>query len=366
MKGSVRIARVAGIDIGVHWTFWLLIAFFVFHSVSAGADVVQTFRVVAYVMALFLCVVLHELGHALTARRFGVQTKDITLLPIGGMARLNRIPDKPIEELLIAVAGPLVNVVIAAMLAVVIVALGIPVEISTAPGGGMMFSSILVNLAFVNVFLVVFNMLPAFPMDGGRVLRSLLAMGMAFDKATDIAARVGGVMAFLFAALALVTWNPILFFIALFVFIGGQAESHAAQTRYALKGLRVRDAMMTEFHTLTRDQPLSDAIDLLLAGSQQDFPVLDGDRIAGVLTRKALLSAVKHRGLEQSVGEAMDPSAQAIDAQAPLGAVLERLQGGGASLPVLDQGRLVGLLSAENIGELLLLRDAGLSAHRPA
>ncbi len=365
MKGSIKVARVAGIDIGIHWTFWLLIGFFVFISVKDGASSLETLRVVAFIFALFTCVVLHELGHALTAKRFGIQTRDITLLPIGGLARLESIPERPSQELLIAIAGPLVNVVIAGGLVVLILAMGVTLEAPSEPGRGLMFQSLLVNLAFVNVLLVAFNMLPAFPMDGGRVLRAILATRLSFEKATDIAAKVGGVMAFLFAGIALVSWNPVLLFIALFVFIGGQAENRATHTRSVLRGLRVRDAMLTELRTLRPGDSLGSAVDLLLAGSQQDFPVLDHDRVVGLLTRDRLLRALAQGSTGQTIESAMDNSARGIDADTLLIEAMEQLNQGAPAAPVLEHGELVGLLTTENVGELLMLREAGVNARRP-
>ncbi len=368
LRGSLRVVRVAGIDIGIHWTFWLLIAFLVFYTISRGGSAADAAQLVVFVFALFVCVVLHELGHALMARRFGVRTRDITLLPIGGMARLERMPERPVHELLIAVAGPAVNVVIAGVLLVLILALGI--GLGTTPGqqtqkGVLPDMPFLWNLASVNIFLVLFNMLPAFPMDGGRVLRALLATQMSYARATDIAAKVGAVMAVLFVGLALFTGNLVLGLIAVFVFLGGQAENRAAQTKSALQGLFVSDAMVSEFRVLESEATLDDAVAALLAGSQQDFPVVRGGTLVGMLYRVALVRAMAegHAG-DRRIGQIMDDRGPTLSPDDPLQDAIGRLQDSRTTIPVLEGGRLVGILTSENVGELIMVRGAIAHAGR--
>ncbi|MEZ6242925.1 MAG: site-2 protease family protein [Phycisphaerales bacterium] len=363
MKGSLRIARIAGIDIGIHWTFWLIIVFIGWVVLSNGGTPADVVKMTGFVFALFGCVVLHELGHALTALRFGVRTRDITLLPIGGVARLERIPEEPMQELVIAVMGPAVNVVIAAVLIVVIIATGTSWTPGENAANEYMKLPFLVNLAAVNIFLVLFNMLPAFPMDGGRVLRALLATQMGFAKATDVAAKVGAVMAVLFVAFAFFTGNLVLGLIAVFVFLGGQAENRAAQTRSALHGLPVRGAMVTGFRTLDAGATLHEAVDTLLAGSQQDFPVVEEGRLVGMLYRQALVRAIAQGGMEHTVREVMDAGVDALSPDAALESAIESLREKPA-VPVLEDGRLVGLLTSENVGELIMINAA--AAHAPA
>ena len=356
MNWSWKLGRVSGILIQVHWTFLILIGWVVFMHVRSGADVRQVLLGVALVLTLFTCVVLHELGHALTAQRFGVGTRDITLLPIGGVARLERMPDKPSEEFLVAVAGPAVNVVIAGVLIIVLVladAMG-PITSLARVGGNL-----LVQLAWLNILIVGFNLLPAFPMDGGRILRALLAMKLDYVRSTQIAAGIGQFMAIAFGLFGLLGGNPILLLIAIFVFLGAQAESQQVQLRFAVSGVTVGDAMMTRFRALTPANTLAEAIDELLAGSQQDFPVVDRGRVAGMLMRSELVGALKSRGRETSVDRVMRPDCEVLRDDESLERALTRMrQGKCSALPVVRQGMLVGLLTLENVGELIMVNSA--------
>lgn len=341
----------------MHWTFLLLIAYIVFVATRQGASVLGAVVAVLFVCAIFVCVVLHELGHALTARRFGIGTRGITLLPIGGVAALERMPTEPVQELLIALAGPAVNVVIAALLFPAVLLIGdiaMP-EMPFAPEGAGFFT----HLAVVNVALVVFNLLPAFPMDGGRVLRALLAVKLDYARATGIAAAAGQVMAVLFLLWGLMAPSPLLLLIAVFVYLGGQAEATAAQARSALLGVHVGDAMQTEFRVLPPEATLGQAADLLLAGAQQDFPVVDErGRLLGMLSRRQLIEGATRMGLEHPVSEAMDGSAATFAEGDDLTEAIELLRSRGPAAPVMRGDRIVGLLTQENISEYLMLQNA--------
>src|SRR4051794_10663658 len=215
MGWSIRVARVAGTDVKVHVTFLLLLAWVWFTHYRVGGTE-AAWQGVLFIVLLFACVVLHEFGHAFAARLYGILTPDITLLPIGGVARLQRMPDKPGQELVVALAGPAVNVVIAAVLFAV---LGRTAEADEVAHLEDPRADMLARLAGVNVMLVVFNLIPAFPMDGGRVLRALLAMRMSYGRATQVAASIGQGIAFLFGFLGLL-FNPLLIFIAIFIYLG--------------------------------------------------------------------------------------------------------------------------------------------------
>src|SRR5438876_2754525 len=293
MKWSWKVGSVAGIDLYVHATFFLLIAWVGITYWLAGGSA-AAFDGIASILASFACVVLHELGHALTARRYGIPTRDITLLPSGGVSRLERIPDKPRQDVWVSLAGPAVNVVIAAALYVWLLLSHTlrPVSVLSMAG-----STFLERLLLVNVSLAVFNLLPAFPMDGGRVLRALLALRMDYVRATQVAAHVGQAMALVFGLLGLFK-NPFLIFIALFVWIGAAQEASMVQMRTALSGIPVSRAMLTDFRTVAPDDPAQRVLELILAGSQQDFPVVDGGkggRLAGVLLRSDVLKALAPR-----------------------------------------------------------------------
>ncbi len=246
MKWSATLGRFAGIDVKVHATFLLVLAWVGWSAWRAAGSLGVTFEAIAFVLAIFFCVVLHEFGHALTARRYGVETRDIILLPIGGVARLDRIPDNPRQELWIALAGPAVNVAIAGTVAAWLTLTGTwqSPEALAATGG-----SFLERLVLVNVVLTLFNLLPAFPMDGGRILRALLGLHMRHVDATRIAARVGQLMAVGFAVLAFFG-NPFLLLIAAFVWIGATREAHMARLRHSYSEAPMKTVILTDYRHL--------------------------------------------------------------------------------------------------------------------
>lgn len=355
MKWSWKLGEVAGIGLYMHATFVLLIGWVALVHWLEAHSLAIVVAGVGFILALFGCVVLHELGHALTARKYGIRTRDITLLPIGGVARLERMPDDPIQELWVALAGPAVNVVIAAGL---FIWLGLTgsweplAELSVAKG------SFVERLMVVNLFLVGFNMLPAFPMDGGRVLRALLATRIEYTQATQIAGSVGQGMAFLFGFIGLFS-NPFLLFIALFVWIGAAQETSMVQMKTALGGIPVRRAMLTDFQTLSPQDSLGRAVEMILAGSQQDFPVVDNGRVVGVLTRDDVLVALAQGGQELPVSEVMRREFEKADSSEMLEPVFQRLQACDCrSLPVTRHGQLVGMVTQENVGEFLMIQAA--------
>lgn len=363
MKWSLKLGRLAGINVFMHWTFLLLVGWIFFSHLAEGQSVAMATRGVAFIVAIFGCVVLHELGHALAARRYGIRTRDITLLPIGGVARLERMPEKPAQELVVALAGPAVNVVIATVLFLVLAVLG---TLGNLLAFEMVGGSFLVNLMSVNVLLVVFNLLPAFPMDGGRVLRALLATRMDYRRATQLAASVGQVMAILFALAGLFVFqNPFLLFIALFVFLGAHSEAEMVGVQQSLRGLTARDAMLTRFRTLPAGATLDDAVRELLAGSQQDFPVVSGETLTGMLLRNDLVKAIAEGGRQSLIQSAMRRDCAVVQDSEPLRSAYEKMRAGECtSLPVLHEGRLVGLLTLENVGELVMVAEAASNFSR--
>lgn len=362
MGWSWRIGRIAGIDVFVHPTFLILLIWVGVSHYLAHGDPVEAMQGVVFILALFGVVVLHELGHALAARRYGIRTRDITLLPIGGVARLERIPEVPAQELVVALAGPAVNVVIAAgIFAGLMLGQGlVPVSEGLRVG-----ASFLQQMFWVNVSLVVFNLVPAFPMDGGRVLRALLAMQMDHVQATRAAAAVGQVFAMLFGLLGLFA-NPILIFVALFVWLAGAQEAGLVEVRAALAGIPVLRVMITQFRALQPDEPLSVAVTELLAGFQQDFPVVAGDRPVGILTRDSLATALGRFRPETPVSEIMQREFLTAHPHEMLDVTFARLQSDHCrTLPVVKDGHLVGLLSADSVAELLLIQQGLRNANRP-
>jgi len=354
MKWSWKLTRLAGIDVYVHATFFILIAWIALSHWRAGETLASVFGGVGFILMLFLCVVLHELGHALTARRFGIGTRYITLLPIGGVAVLERMPKDPKQEILVALAGPMVNVVIALGLWGWLAAANalVPADQLSVTGGPF-----LERLMVVNIFLALFNMLPALPMDGGRVLRAALAMRMGHGLATRTAASIGQGLALVLGLLGLFA-NPFLMFIALFVWIGAAAEAGSAHIKSALSGVTVGQAMLTHFHTIAPNDPLARVIELTLAGTQKDFPVVTDERMVGVLTQTDLLKGLRAGGEHSKVSEVMQKDVHPADIGEPLDAVLERFQTSECRLvSVTASGRLAGIVNLDNILELLQFQE---------
>jgi len=362
MKWSWKLGQVAGIGIFIHWTFVLLIAYLVYVFMSQGSDLRGVLDGIAFVLAIFGCVVLHELGHALMARRFGIHTRDITLLPIGGVARLERMPEKPWQELFVALAGPAVNVLIASVLFGVIVAwIGISQlwDLTEGVQSALARGSFLLWLLAANVALVLFNLVPAFPMDGGRVLRALLATQLEYVQATQIAASIGQTLAIVFGILGLFVQQPWWLFIALFVYLGADAEAHMVRVRSVMRGVPTRAAMVTRFRTFSPLEPLSSAMRELLAGQQQDFPVIEEDRIVGMLTRSDLLAAIAEGKQDTAIATVMRRDVRTVDEAEMLDSTFQRMREGGRStLPVLREGRLVGIVTLENVGEWMMIQSA--------
>jgi Zn-dependent protease/predicted transcriptional regulator len=357
MSWSWRIGRIAGIDVYVHFTFFLLLAWVAGAHYLADRDVGQALYGVAFILALFGVVVLHELGHALAARRYGIQTRDITLLPIGGVARLERMPEEPAQELVVALAGPAVNVVLAALI-YLLLAIGPGSPLAPLNEATHVGTSFLSQLFWVNVALVIFNMIPAFPMDGGRVLRALLATRLDYVRATQIAAAVGQALAMLFVLVGLFA-NPFLVFIGLFVWLGAAQEASMVQMRSAMAGIPVMRAMITNFETLAPDDHLSKAVDHMLAGFQQDFPVLAGGQLVGVVTHGDLARALGQQGTDALVADVMRRDFVRVSPREMLESAFARLQEGDShTLPVVDNDRLVGLLTSDNVTEILMIQEA--------
>ena len=355
MKWSWRIGRFFGIDVNMHITFWLLIGWVVLSYYLQGSSLAATAEGVVFVLALFACVVLHEYGHALTARRYGIKTRDITLLPIGGLARLEKMPDEPSQELRVALAGPAVNVVIAAVLLAVLAITSSLVPLNSLNLGQ---GSFVEQLMIVNIGLVLFNMIPAFPMDGGRVVRALLAMRMDYTRATRIAANLGQSIAVIFGIVGLFI-NPFLLFIAFFVWIGAHQEASMTQMKSSLAGIPVSRAMVTEFHKLAPDMTLSQVIELVLSGAQQDFPVVSNGQVVGILTRRDLVKELHQHGQGTRVSDIMHGDFEAVDLREMLEVALPRLQRSHYHIvPVVRFGQLVGLLTAENVGNFLRIQAA--------
>jgi Zn-dependent protease/CBS domain-containing protein len=359
MPWSIPIGTVKGTEIRVHFTFLLFLAWIGTANYAHGGSAAAIGGVL-FTILLFLCVLLHEFGHVFAARRYGIQTPDITLLPIGGVARLERVPEQPSQELIVALAGPAVNLVIAAVL---FLALG-----GLLPNGSMEVADprvdLTARLVSTNLFLALFNLIPAFPMDGGRALRALLAYRMGYARATRIAARVGQGLAVLLGLLGLLSGNAILLFIAFFVYLGASSEGHDIQIRQVARGMLAADAMITRFESLSPVSTIEDAAQCLIRTTQHEFPVVDdGGRLRGVLTRDGMIRALRDRGPGAPVLEVMRTDIPLVRDRQSLETAMRALRGTGAgAAPAVGvvgaDGRLAGLITPENIGEMMMIEAA--------
>ncbi len=356
MAWSLNIGSVAGTAVRIHVTFVLLLAW-IFGVEYIAGGVEAAWNGLAFIVLLFLCVLLHEFGHIFTARAFGIRTPDVILLPIGGVSHLERIPEKPSQELLVAIAGPAVNVVIgAALLAIGGASLSSAHLTALANANASMID----RLAVVNLFLALFNLIPAFPMDGGRVLRALLATRLGRVRATEIAATIGQGVAFALGFLGLF-FNPLLIFIAIFVYLAASAEAHIVATRAMSRGVPVTAAMLTQFATLAPEEHIDAAIETLLHTSQSDFPVVDSAGWPlGVLGRNELTRALRERGPNAPVGDVMRAGIPTVGNDRCLEEAFKLLQEKSApAVGVIDASRrLVGLVTSETIGEMLMLHHS--------
>jgi Zn-dependent protease/CBS domain-containing protein len=356
MFWSVNIGSIAGTSIKIHFTF-LLFLVWIFVAGWAAGGAPAAWGGLIFIVLLFVCVLAHEFGHIFTARAFGVPTPDVTLLPIGGVARLARIPEKPSEEFLVAIAGPMVNVMIAFALVLFAGAHLDPAQLVAMESTKV---SLVDRLASVNLFLAVFNMIPAFPMDGGRVLRALLAIKLGHVRATEIAAAIGQLVAFALGFLGLFG-NPLLIFIAIFVYLAASSEAHLVAVRAMTRDVPVSAAMMTEFATLTPDEHIDAAIETLLHTSQTEFPVIDeGHRLVGLLNRDGIIRALKTLGPDARVAQAMATDVPTVGNRTCLEDAFRILQEKSApAVGVVDAaGRLVGLITSETVGQMLMVQHA--------
>lgn len=358
-KGGLPLFRFRGIRVFVHWSFLILpawIAISGFMDEMSAADILGR---IGLVLIVFLCVVLHEFGHAITAQHYGVRTRDITLLPIGGVANLERMPEEPKQEFWITVAGPLVNLAIATLAFTAIAITGITLMVSDVVLGATTWTNVLVFVFTANLVLFLFNLVPAFPMDGGRILRSLLSMRMPREKATRIAASIGRFFAIGFVFYGLMDGQPFLALIGVFIFLAAGAESRVVQQQAALRGINVAQVMRTRFWSMPHTATVQQAVDELLAGGDHDLVVMQDGGYIGVLTRRDLVQAVSEQRLSSRLHELPLQEIPGIAPTAELNATtLALLAGKHPLVPVIEEGRLLGVLENENLAEFLLLREA--------
>src|SRR5690606_29260763 len=346
-KLSLFIGQFAGIRVFIHWTFWLILIWVFFSYYNINKNPQEGFEGVLFILALFACVVLHEFGHALTAKRYGIKTRNITLYPIGGVASLESLPEQPGREFMVAVAGPLVNVVIAGILWMYLSFSGQMPDFEALQnadpedlnGMTLPFSF---NLLMANVILVAFNLIPAFPMDGGRMLRALLAFKMERSKATRLAASIGQILAIAFIFLGFF-YNFWLVIIGFFIYIGAGSEANMETIRTNLSDNKVRDVIMKKFSILLPQDTLEKAVRILLDSQEQEFIVAENEQVVGVLTRKELIKGLSDHGKNYPVSEVMSKDFMILHPEMPLKEVYVKMLTKGCSVgPVLEDGKLIG------------------------
>jgi Zn-dependent protease/CBS domain-containing protein len=371
MKKLFRIGTAAGIPLFLHWTFLLIPAYILISGALIGRPPFGVLADLTLVTVIFACVVLHELGHALAAGRFGVRTKDIILMPIGGIARLERMPKRPHEELIVALAGPAVNVAIAAVLLMITVPF---VGLSGLLNPTSLSTNLVGKTIGVNLAMIVFNMLPAFPMDGGRVLRALLSIRIGHLRATRTAAAIGQVMAVLFGLGGLFVFNnPMLIFIAGFVYLGAAQEAGAAEMESSFEGVRVGDVMITRFDAIPAQATAEWTLRYAMAANSRELPVVSSGNFLGMLRIEDLAEAVAMGYTEANVGQLARPQVNPVRENVALLSAIEQLQASEfASLPVVNEfGHLEGLITRDSIraaqrfGPLLRSHTASQLPERP-
>jgi Zn-dependent protease/CBS domain-containing protein len=354
--GTIKAFRFLGVPVRLHFTFILLVIFLVVTDLGGHQS---TASYSLFLLGILASVLLHEMGHALVANRFSVRTLEIVMFPIGGLSRFERTL-KPAEELWISLAGPMVNVLLSAGLFGYMAYTHQAAAISPPELLQPTDLNVLPRLAFGNLLLAGFNLLPAYPMDGGRVLRALLSYIRPEDEATRIASWMGRMLAISMGLYGLLAPQFMLVFFAFFIYLGAAQESAAAMGRTLTHGIPVRVAMITEFHTLDHGNTIRDAANLLLSTSQQDFPVVHGGQVEGLLGRNLLLKALASEGPDAYVAGVMDRDFLSLGPEADLAGVLPLMAQAGRCALVMDGTRLLGLLTTDNLSEFLLLRRFGM------
>lgn len=358
MRWSFQIARVGGTSVQIHLTFLLLLGWLAGTYYLQGGPQAAIDGTI-FILSIFGCVLLHEFGHAIAARRYGIPTPTITLLPIGGVAQLQRMPDEPREELVVAIAGPLVNVAIAGAIWLF---LGPSADVGALARIDEQQIGLLHKLFAINVFLVVFNLVPAFPMDGGRILRAILAMRLPYGSATRIAATVGQGLAFVFGFLGLFG-NPLLLLIALFVYLGASQEAAVVEMRETTRGVTVGEAMLANVPRLSGGETAEQTARQLLDAGREALPVVEDGELRGLVFRADVFRTVQKGDPEATAGSLVREGVPSVDANEALHEALQTMQSGGHSVvPVLEEGELVGLLSFSSIGDMLMLRPKAKGA----
>lgn len=356
MRWSLYIGKISGIKIFIHWTFFILVLWIIFSGASRGYTFGEILFNLGFIAAVFACITIHEFGHALTAKRFNFNTRDITLLPIGGLARMEGLPERPLHEFLVAIMGPAVNIVIALILFVGLKLTNeFPASINDLEitSGTFWF-----GLFIINIFLALFNLIPAFPMDGGRILRALLSIKLTRARATRIAAYVGQFIAMVFVLIGLLN-NPILALIGLFIFIGAQAEAEMEVAKEVLDNIKVKDLLMRHYSVLRPDEPISKAVSLLLDSQEKSFLVKSDNEVKGIVSKNQIIEGLLSFGKDAPVGDVMQTNFLSLHLEDEINKVMRKFSNGANTLfPVIEHGEVIGVLNLENINEFVQIQTA--------
>ncbi|TRX03456.1 site-2 protease family protein [Flavobacterium gawalongense] len=361
MKGSFKLGKVAGIGIFIHWTFSLLILFIIYINYKSGQNTEQIIWSVAFILCIFITVLLHELGHALAAKNYNITTKDITLLPIGGLARLERIPEKPSEELIVAFAGPLVNITLAFITGIFITIPDTSEQLMAELSHGINANNFFLNFFLINFWLALFNLIPAFPMDGGRILRALLSFKLQRHVATRISARIGQLLAMAFILFGFFT-SPFLIFIGIFVIIGAQVEADYTESKFMLKGFKVQDVVMKNYPTIDANEKIKTAVALVLDSQNKNFLITEDTVPVGTLNRDQIITALSEKGANEFIYNVMDRNLVYLDSSSLLENIFELIQLNKSRLMlVMENNELVGTLDIENLMEFILINEVKIN-----
>lgn len=357
MKGSLKLGKIAGIGIFIHWTFSILIAFIIFLNYKTGYTTLQIVWSLLFILCVFVTVLLHELGHALVAKNYNIKTRDITLLPIGGLARIEKIPERPLEELLVAFAGPMVNITLALITAFFIAVPETSEAFIATLSKGVNASNFFLHFLIVNLWLALFNLIPAFPMDGGRMLRAILSFKFKRHVATKIAARIGQFLAFGFIILGFFT-NPFLILIGIFVFISAQMETENVVAKEMLRNHTVRDVLMTKYQTIDANEKIESAVNMLLDSQNKSFLVTQNGLAVGTLNRDEIIMALSKKENNQTINHFMNPNLIFVDADANLENLFDAISENKLTLMIVkEKDAIIGTLDTENILEFLLIKE---------
>ena len=353
MRGSFRLTRVFGIDIDIHFTFFLLLLLF---FVLLGP------RGLALVIGVFFFVTVHELCHSVVALHFGIKVKRITLLPIGGVASMSEIPKKPHQELLISLAGPLSNVLIVIIFYFPLLmflgkdTLMYPIMVLTGQARFTGTFNVLAHIYWINLVLAVFNMIPAFPMDGGRVVRALLSYRMSYQNATHVAVRMGHIFALLFGYIGIVYGHIFLLIIAVFIYMAASSEGVQVDVRETIRKYIVQDVLAREFMHVSSEMPLSRILEIMFHTHQEDFPVLEDGKLKGMITRREVIQGVHVKGKDITVGEIMRTGIPTVKVRTRLHDVQKLMQTLNISaIPVEKNGDIVGIVTLDDINRVYMV-----------